>query len=408
MFPFGTDEQYLNDELKFLARDFKKIFIYPNDYYGSDSMHDKSLPSNVEILHLNLKLPSKANNSLSDYFLLIKATLQELFTTDDKKNYFRNFKWNLIVFWSQLQLAKQFEVYFRNHFKNEDSAIFYSYWFHKSAILLSLLKKRGVVKNFSSRAHSIDLYHNEWGVIDKDCKVPPFKMFKLKNVDQIFTISHHGFHFFKSHFPQYSFKVHNFPLGVSDRMPEMRQRPPGQPFFIVTCSHLSWSKRVVRLVTALTQIDGPIKWVHFGGGPEHEISEINKAALKLNTSTNIELRGYVSNEEVHAFYNVNQIDLFVNLSLVEGIPVSIMEAMHYGIPVLATDVYGTPEAVVDGETGFLIPSDFSDELLASKINYCIDHQTELKKMRLRAREYYLERFSAAKNYTKFANYLSNQ
>ena len=48
---------------------------------------------------------------------------------------------------------------------------------------------------------------------------------------------------------------------------------------------------------------------------------------------------------------------YVNLSTSEGIPVSIMEAMSYGIPVVATDVGGTSEAVVTGRSGLLIGVD---------------------------------------------------
>ena len=39
----------------------------------------------------------------------------------------------------------------------------------------------------------------------------------------------------------------------------------------------------------------------------------------------------------------------------EGLPVSVIEAMHRGIPVVASNVRGTNELVIDGETGFLVP-----------------------------------------------------
>ena len=51
---------------------------------------------------------------------------------------------------------------------------------------------------------------------------------------------------------------------------------------------------------------------------------------------------------------MNDFDLFVNMSLSEGIPVSIMEAISFGIPIIATNVGGNAE-IVNDETGVLIP-----------------------------------------------------
>ena len=47
-------------------------------------------------------------------------------------------------------------------------------------------------------------------------------------------------------------------------------------------------------------------------------------------------------------------DVFVLASDMEGVPLVILEAMSQGVPVVATDVGGIPDAVIDGETGFLI------------------------------------------------------
>ncbi len=48
-------------------------------------------------------------------------------------------------------------------------------------------------------------------------------------------------------------------------------------------------------------------------------------------------------------------DVFLLITNWEGLPISILEAMSYGLPVIASDVAGVKEEVLDGVNGFVVP-----------------------------------------------------
>ena len=72
----------------------------------------------------------------------------------------------------------------------------------------------------------------------------------------------------------------------------------------------------------------------------------------LNLSGNISLVGKKTQHEIPLYYNAA--DMLVLPSLSEGMPNVVLEAMASGLPVIATDVDGTPEIIRNGENGMLI------------------------------------------------------
>jgi len=93
------------------------------------------------------------------------------------------------------------------------------------------------------------------------------------------------------------------------------------------------------------------------------------------------------------------LDVFVSPSLWEGLPNVILEAMAAGKPVVATSVGGTPEAIVDGETGLLIPPR-NPEALASAIIRLLKNPELRTKMGRAGKERVLKQFSILRMVTK--------
>src|SRR5690606_4461585 len=132
------------------------------------------------------------------------------------------------------------------------------------------------------------------------------------------------------------------------------------------CRRLDPVKWVTLIPDASSDYNGKgmIEWHHFGGGQPHDELKIAVApGTAANKTISIHLHGWTRQEDLFHIYENNHVDCFVNVRESEGIPVSIMEAMSYGIPVIATDV-GASREIVNNRNGFLLDVDFDlDDLL---------------------------------------------
>ncbi|MCP4904761.1 MAG: glycosyltransferase family 4 protein [bacterium] len=128
---------------------------------------------------------------------------------------------------------------------------------------------------------------------------------------------------------------------------------------ILSVGRLSLEKAQVGLLEAFAKllregIDAELEIV--GEGVERARLEERIAELELEDRCR--LAGALPETEV--FERIQSADIFALSSLVEGLPVSLMEAMALGIPVVAPRLAGIPELVEDGETGLLFhPADWS-------------------------------------------------
>ena len=102
-----------------------------------------------------------------------------------------------------------------------------------------------------------------------------------------------------------------------------------------------------RAVIRLSEMGVPCRMIIAGRGP----GEDRAAELALEYPGVIDFRGFVADPRTRI---MPELDLLVLLSSHEGLPMSIIEAMSVGLPVVATAVGGVPEAVRNGETGLLV------------------------------------------------------
>jgi glycosyltransferase involved in cell wall biosynthesis len=91
----------------------------------------------------------------------------------------------------------------------------------------------------------------------------------------------------------------------------------------------------------------------------------------------------------------------MNVSELEGIPVSIMEAISFGIPVTGCRICGVPE-IVTSQTGLLLEKDFDVDEVAHQVKeFLLKNADETATFRKGVREFWNVNFNAKENYLRF-------
>jgi L-malate glycosyltransferase len=114
---------------------------------------------------------------------------------------------------------------------------------------------------------------------------------------------------------------------------------------LVTIKDYSFMIEIAKLIC---KSKPSVRFVLAGDGPERVM--LNEKINRYGLSEFISLYGHI--EDMDTFYN--SIDLYLNTSHHEGIPVTILEAMVRGIPVVAPSVGGIPEIISDESVGVLV------------------------------------------------------
>lgn len=385
-FPYGKYEVYMENEIIALAEKFDHVYIYPLKYLNEL----RSLPENCTVI---TPIKSSFNTTKLTFrypFLVLKLIFLQFYSTGFLKTikYRSHLKHYLFT---QLNLFH----YYKSEFITYKNDIYYSNWFVDWSLSLTLLKKKNIISNFCTRAHRYDLYDNEYPI-----GFIPFKKFQTKYVDVVASISQDGIEYLKEYNPELRNKLHLFRLGSPDN--GINPINSSSTLQIVTCSNLKPVKRIHLLVEALKQVKSTIEWNHFGDGLLSE--EIQSQCLSLPSNIKYIFHGRLTSSDLLEFYRKHSVDCLINLSSSEGIPVSMMEAISFGIPIIATNIGGTSE-IINSQSGILLDSDFKIEELVSILDNLNDSKLRTEEFRNSTRKFWLNNFNAKNCFSKFADFL---
>jgi glycosyltransferase involved in cell wall biosynthesis len=239
--------------------------------------------------------------------------------------------------------------------------------------------------------------------------VPPYipcRSQSLRTLDAQFPVSEAGRSYVAQRYREQPKILETARLGVRDPCATSAASTDGT-LRIVSCSLMVSVKRLDRLVDGLAWAGRArpaqrIEWTHFGNGPLR--AELEERASALPGNVRGRIVPYSSRRDLLTTYLENPTDVFVNVSASEGIPVTIMEAISCGIPVVATMVGGNPE-IVTHDNGLLVGANPSPEELGNALLRFVDEPAQAQAWRHGSRRVWSERYDAEKNFRDFAGRL---
>ncbi len=396
-YPISTGEFFIDDEMRVIANRFEKVFVVVKSQQKDDLC--RYVPENMIVFSVGDSV------SFLDKLKALPKILKPFFyeewrlavTNYKLKSSLFLFKLMYMDAVRALKLKKQISKILKEEHIDALNSVFYSYWHDYKALSLTLMKESNNSLVCVARAHRWDIYFSA-----HQFPYLPFKKHIIYNLSASYSISGDGKKEFEELLNQdLKEKVFVSRLGkINMRIPLMESNNTIITF--CSCSTLIPVKRVNLIIDLLNMLKiTNIKWVHFGDG--YMRNELESYAKFKIPNIDYCFKGIVPNSEILDFYRDNYVDLFINLSESEGIPVSIMEALSAGIPVLATEVGGTPEAVTK-EVGFLLPKDFGlDEPVDVIQKYLALPVYKQVKYRECAYHFWRENFEAEKNYGEFVS-----
>jgi colanic acid/amylovoran biosynthesis glycosyltransferase len=403
VYPYGEiAESFLDPEISHLSSVFEKVVVIPRSFPDSHEMKKRSLPENVEIENTLIQ-EIKYHGESSKTSMILKTTCSIYFYKEIFENpsvLFNISSIKKLVF--DLSIAYKIQKWILNYIESENlnlsTTVFYTYWLSSTTFGISLAKKKYPTIKLISRAHRNDLYSDQHSEF-----YHPFRSELMKYLNKVFLISEHGKNYILKQYPLFSSKYKVSRLGVKD--PSFLTKPSDDHIFrIISCSYLVPVKRIELLIKGLEELgrrrNEIFEWTHIGYGPLQSKLEESAASI-LPNNIKYKFVGYLSDEEFKLYYENNCVDVFINVSASEGIPVSLMEAQSYGIPIIATKVGGNPEIVSD-ETGILISETPEPKEIAEAIETLMKNPVDTLKKRIYSRKNWEKKYNADKNFNQFA------
>jgi len=381
----NRSEDWLKDEMMITAASYNTLKIFPDEYSGDFN----PLPANCEIIDYD-KIDVKIN--LNEMLAALGIVLSDYTAFPVRSDFFKTFRYNFSLVRTLLLKAKKISTLI----KPSANTIVYAYWADNLATKASIIKKLYHSNcKIVTRAHGFEIFEEQ-----TKYKMIPFRNFQLKQISCIYADSKRGMEYLHKKHPLQK-KLSSYAYVGTKDLGSAHFNDTG--FAIVSCSFIRDVKRLHLMAGILKHIDFELTWHVLGNG--EDLERLQRANSELPSNIKVIYHGYLDNAAVLNFYKNTSINLFVSLSYSEGLPVTMMEAQSFGLPIMSTNVGGCKE-ICNEQTGFLIEKDFDAKEIALKIADFKNSHKNTASFRDNCRKYWENNFNALSNYTNFSRVIA--
>lgn len=400
-YPYNPGEySFIKTELSLLVEHFEVIII-------SVSPNDKQcmvVDDRIKLYHCVRRFGLKEKLQASLGFLLWSHGRREIIKIISERKLIIGRLYDALSYYCCAQQLWRFTKKM-GVFDSQGHILVYSYWFNANCLAFLMNTPKSGIK-VVSRIHGYDLY-NERNAFGRQ----PFREYMDERIDRVFFVGMTGLEYYLTHWgiqamdeSKYSVEY----IGTYNQNGMTEDNDQHEVFRLVSCSNIIPLKRIELIIETLAEIkDFSVEWIHFGMGELFDkMKEMAVDLLGNSPNISYSFEGYVSVEKIMEYYRQNWIDSFITTSSTEGCPVSVQEAMSYGIPIIATSVGEIPN-MIQGNGILLSENPAIEEIKKAIYSVFECSREEIMEMRIKSRKLWESKFDASVNAVKFVKLLED-
>lgn len=196
----------------------------------------------------------------------------------------------------------------------------------------------------------------------------------VRKMDLIITVSEEGKKYYSKLYPKLKHKIHYIPTFAENTLaPDATKQKakelllfPQQPI-ISFAGRLNYPKRVEQLLNVFSVVlkkDPNAILVLAGDGPLKQ--KLQDKAKQMGIQNNVLFLGVLNRKQIGLLFRAS--DVSVLLTDFEGTPLSVLESLACGTPVIVSDVADHRFIITEGKDGYIVNNSDPDQLIADRIN----------------------------------------